>query len=250
MPVPELGGVTVVLTRAPADNAPLHYALRARGAHVIELSLVAVRPLASATALRNALRSLTSRDRLVLTSRIGAEAVGRALEGRALRAPVAVIGEASRSAARLVGLDPDFMASEPNGRTLARELPLPRGRVLLARSDRALPDLPELLRLRGARVQDVVAYHSVSPTPPQIGAVRQALAEDAPLVCLSSPSAVDRFVELVGMESARRALLLAIGDTTASRIHSVIGSGAVVVSGFALDDTIARIAALVRGLSS
>ena len=42
----DLTGTTVILTRAVADNAPLEAVLRARGAAVLELPCVAVRPLA------------------------------------------------------------------------------------------------------------------------------------------------------------------------------------------------------------
>jgi uroporphyrinogen-III synthase len=217
--VSELSGATVILTRAPADNAALEATLRARGAAVIALPCVTVRALDDDATLRRALRALTHADRLVLTSRAGAEAVGAALGGERLDAPVAVVGPATRAAAVRVGLSVDFVASHPDGATLARELPLPEGAVVLARSDRALRDLPELLRARGVALRELVAYHTERAAEADVARAREALAAGEAIVCLASPSAVDGFVDLVGEALARAARPIAIGPTTAARIR-------------------------------
>ncbi|MDO8562904.1 MAG: uroporphyrinogen-III synthase [Candidatus Limnocylindria bacterium] len=215
----DLEGATVILTRAIQDNVALRVSLEARGAAVVELPCVAIRPLLNVAALGQALRALAASDRLVLTSRAGATAVGRALRGRRLRARVAVVGAATLEAARRAGLEPDFVPSRPDGATLGRELPIPRGTVLLARADRALPELPAALRARGAEVREVVAYHTVTPAPADVARAREALATLRPIVFVASPSGVDGLVELVGADLARRARPVALGERTAARVR-------------------------------
>ena len=229
--MPELKGTAVILTRSATDNAALRMRLERVGARVIELPCVAVRPLADTTALRRAVRSLGARDRLVLTSRAGAEAVAAALAGDAIAAPTAVVGAATHAAARRAGLEPDFTPSAPDAATLARELPLPRGVALLARSDRAGRELPETLRARGADVREVVAYHTERASGAEASDARAALAGSSPedragsaIVFLASASAVDAFIGLVGEDLARRARPVTIGPRTAAHVRRRLGT--------------------------
>ena len=251
--MPELGGTVVILTRAATDNAVLRLRLERAGARVVELPCVAVRPLADPTALRRALRSLAARDRLVLTSRAGAEAVATALAGDTIAAPVAVIGAATHAAARRAGLEPDFAASAPDSATLARELPLPRGVTLLARSDRAGRELPELLRARGADVREAVAYHTEHASATEASEARAALAgslrENRPdaIVFLASPSGVDGFIGVVGEELARRARPVAIGPRTAAHVRRRLGVEPGIARSPDADTGAAAILELVRG---
>lgn len=228
--MPELPGTTVILTRAAADNASLRQLLRSLGALVIELPCVAVRPLADDILLRAALRALTERDRLVVTSRHGAEAVARALRREPLAAPIAVVGPATRAAAAALGLVPDLMASGPDAATLGRELPIPPGIVLLARSDRALPELPIQLRARGAVVREIVAYHTGAPAPADVERAREALATTGTIVCFASPSAVEGFVGIVGEALAREGLAVAFGARTAAHVRGRLGREPVIAA--------------------
>ena len=216
----DLAGVTVILTRAVADNPPLEAVLLARGAAVLELPCVAVRPLADDRVLRRALADLSSTDALVVTSRTGIDAVVRALAGAPLRTSLAVVGPATAAAARRAGLVPSFVASRPDGATLGRELPLPRGVVLLARSDRAGDELPAILRQRGASLREVVAYRTETPTGRDLSAARALLADGEAIACFASASAVDGFIELVGDDLAAVVRPVAFGPKTAARIRA------------------------------
>src|SRR5256712_7840028 len=218
-----LSGVTVILTRAPTDNAPLAALLRDRGAEVVDLPCVAVRPLAELAALRTALRALRAGDGLVVTSGDGARAVARALDGEPLGAPCAVVGAATREAARALGLRPDFEPSRPDGTALGDELPLPSGTVLLARSDRASDDLPAALRRRGAEVREVVAYRTETPQVADLATARASCGRADAIVCFASASAVDGFIELVGAELAALPRPLAFGPKTAGHIRRRLG---------------------------
>lgn len=217
----DLEGATVVLTRAHADNEPLGAALREHGATVIELPCIDVQPVTDGRELRHSLRALGPDDRLLLTSRAGARAVATALDGEPLRAPLAVVGAGTERVARELGLAPDFRPSRANAQALGDEVPVPRGLILMARSDRAGAELVDLLRARGARVRDVVAYRtSIAAVATNAAAARMACERGAVAV-LSSPSAVQGFAHLAGGEAARRCAVVAIGPTTAAHIRQV-----------------------------
>jgi uroporphyrinogen-III synthase len=213
-----------MLTRAYEDNAGLRSELEARGWTVIEAPCVRTERLADPSALRAALAALSPADMLVLTSRAGADAVRDA--GAGVACDVAAVGRATAERARAHGMRVAFVASRPDGRTLARELPLPAGVVVLARSDLADGELPDLLRARGARVREVVAYRTVP------GIDRDALATlaraglDDVTVVVASPSAVEALASALGGTALGSARFVAIGPRTAERIEAIAGAHA------------------------
>lgn len=218
-----LGGTTVVLTRAPERNAALAMALRERGATVIELRCVRTDDLDDRAPLADALSELRDGDVLVITSPKGADAVRAAMTPDRLRAPLAALGGRTADRARELGFSVGFVPSRADGVTLARELPLPSGRVLLARSDAALADPVTILLERGARVREVVAYRTVGAAQDDPGPARQALQAGTPVVVVASPSAVRGLIEAVGRDLARRARFVAIGPTTATFVRERLG---------------------------
>lgn len=219
----DFGAGTLILTRAAGDNAELARDLRAAGANVIEFPCIATEPIDDPSALGRSLRALTADDCLVVTSRAGARAVAQAVDGDPLRASVAVVGPATERVAFELGLDVAFRPGRADAACLGAELPLPRGRVVLARSDHATGEIVSLLRDRGARVEELVAYRTATPTDAVASEeIRQACARGA-VVLLASPSAVDGFTRAVGGELARRCRLVALGPTTAKRIEQVVG---------------------------
>ena len=211
----ELGTRSVVLTR---DDPELAGLLAERGATVLTLRCVRREPVDRAV-LVTALATLSERDVLVLTSPAGVDAVADAIDLRKISCAVAAIGRATAWRRRTHGRIADRIASAPNGASLARELPLPDGEVVLARSDRALRDLPEILRARGARVREEVAYRTRADEPLNASAAREALGSPGAAVVVTSPSALEGLVAAVGTELLRRAVLVAIGPTTASAIE-------------------------------
>ena len=219
----DFGGGTLILTRAAPDNAELARDLRAAGAKVIEFPCVAVEALDDPSALRIALQALTSDDCLVITSRAGVRAVALAIADDPLRAPLAVIGPATERVARELGFEVAFRPSRADGACLGAELRLPRGTVVLARSDRAAGEIVSVLRDRGARVRELIAYRTTFPADAVAPKdLRTACARGA-VVLLASPSAVDGFSRAVGVELAARCRLVALGPTTAERVHELLG---------------------------
>ncbi len=206
-----------VLTRAPEDNAELALRLRAGGVTVIELPCVRTAPLDDVSGLARAIGALGRDDWVVVTSRAGADAVSRAGEPRAR---VAAIGPGTAARLRARGLAVAFQPSAASGESLGTELPAARI-ALLARSDRALADLPAILRSRGFEVREEVAYRTVARADGDVKAVRSALA-GAPRttrVYVSSPSAVEGFVDAVGGDLAARATFVASGRATVAAVR-------------------------------
>ncbi|HKY49778.1 MAG TPA: uroporphyrinogen-III synthase [Candidatus Limnocylindria bacterium] len=207
----DLRGATVVVTRAAEDNAQLLPLLR-DAADVIEFPCVRVEALEHVAELSAAVARLGKDDWVVVTSRHGADALARC--GR-VAARVAAIGAATGSRLEAAGIVVDFQPTAASGERLGRELPISTGRVLLMRSDRALPDLPRILRERGATVDEVVAYRTLAIPPRDDSDVREALASEAPVVLLFfSPSAVEGFVAALGIGALARAKVLCAGSTT------------------------------------
>ncbi|HEV8670643.1 MAG TPA: uroporphyrinogen-III synthase [Candidatus Limnocylindria bacterium] len=217
----ELAGRTVVLTRDPADNAALAARLRRDGAEVIELPCVHVEPLADMRPLRDALAALGESDWLVLTSRHGADAVARC---GPTRAAVAVIGRATAEQMRAYGLRVDFEPTAATGERLARELPELGGVALLARSDRALSDLPRILRARRFAVREVVAYRTVAEARGDIDRVRGLLAaRERPVVVFHSPSALAGMLAAIDAALVTRASIQVGGRATLRAVHDALG---------------------------
>ena len=209
----DLRGMTVVLTRAPEDNAALARGFTLAGARIIELPCIRIERLRNRRELDAALATLRADDWLVVTSRHGADAV---TGGPPVVAGVAAIGLATAERLRERGVQLAFVPSAATGECLARELPPRSGRIMLARSDRAMPDLPMQLRARGFAVSEAVAYHTIPGVTGDAREVRAALVGDPASVAIavSSPSALDALIAALGVELVSRATLLAGGPTT------------------------------------
>jgi uroporphyrinogen-III synthase len=201
-----------VLTRARGENSRLAKLLATHGIASRELPCIEPRALEDASALRAAMLALTGDDLLVLTSASGARAVRAALGGAPCAAPVAAVGLATASACRDAGLRVVFVPSIASGAALAAQLPLPRGAILLARSDRAAGEPIEVLAHRGATVREVTAYRTVPVAP------RETVPAGA-VVVFASPSAVDGFALSAAVVTAA----VAVGDASASRVRTVLG---------------------------
>lgn len=224
----------VILTREPGRNAALRSDLEARGLRVIEMPCVRTE-VADRSVLARAVGGLTERDLLVLTSRAAVAAIGAAVGPATIRAEVAVIGPATAADARAAGMRVTFVATRADSATLAAELPLPPGRVVLARSDRAGRDLPRILRARGARVREIVAYRTVAGPSGDVRAASAAIAAGNAVVVLASPSAVDGLLAALPSDRARRAAIVAIGPTTAAAVRDRIGADPLVAAAPAPD---------------
>lgn len=231
----------MLITRPAGEGRALAEALRADGCDVHHAPCVQV-VRADPAALAGAVRALPADGWLVVTSPAGARAVGEAGAGGRSAAPLAALGAATAEAARVAGLTVSFVPSEPTGRALGSELSLRDGPVLLARSDRSSRELPDLLRARGAAVREIATHTTVSAfsgDPVAVPAFDVAI--------FASPSAVEGFASALSLAGARA---VAIGETTAAAVRSVLGVEPLVASGpdeSAIADAVKRVTAVRVG---
>jgi uroporphyrinogen-III synthase/uroporphyrinogen III methyltransferase/synthase len=197
-----LQGRRVLVTRAAHQAGKLSEGLRALGAEPVEVAVLEIHPPKSFAALDAALRQLGSYDWLILTSANAVRALAErsATLGIALaqlaRLKVAVVGEATAAAARLIGLQVDFVPDAYVAEKLVEGL-LARvvgQRFLVARAAVARDVIPDALRAAGAEVDVVEAYRNLLPdaAPEQL---RQALGKGIDAATFTSSSSATHLAE-------------------------------------------------------
>lgn len=211
----ERTGLGVLLTRAPKDDETLAKLLRGRGHRVFALPCVRTVALDDDETLGDELAALSGADVLVVTSRPGARAIVAALRGRACDASIVAFGTATATALTDLGLTARTLAAT-TGAELGDVLALPTGTIVLARSDRALGDLPAILRRRGARVRELTAYRTVPAATSDSAPIAAAIgAGEIDAAVVGSPTAVDALVAALGVAALARVFCVALGPTTA-----------------------------------
>ncbi|NNE12013.1 MAG: uroporphyrinogen-III synthase [Ilumatobacter sp.] len=180
--------------------------LASAGADVVHVPLIEIVPALGGDDL-----DLSPFDWVVVTSRHGASAVGRAA-ANAPRVRLAAVG--SRTAARLAELAGRSVEVVPNRQTaadLVEAMPPGPAAVLVAQADRADPTLVDGLQRRGYAVESVTAYRTVTRTPT---AEERHAALHADAVTFASGSAAEGWVEAIGQRSP--SIVVAIGPVTAA----------------------------------
>lgn len=218
-----------------SDGGRLCALLRARGATPLAIPTIEIRRLAG-DPLDAALGRASAFDWIIVTSPNGAAAAFDRIRELGLERPQgprwAAVGPATRAALEAEGVAVAFV---PDGHRAAA---IPRGlgaldgrRILLLRSRAATPELPRLLRARGATVDDVPAYETVEGPETSRAPLQAALTEGIDAVVFTSGSTVRGFARLV--EDPVRALagaaIVTIGPPTA-RAAAAAGFGPVRVA--------------------
>lgn len=218
-----LQGRRVVVTRAESQAGSLVDGLRQRGAEPVLVPALRFLPPPDADALAAAARGLDGAAWVVFTSatgvRFGWAAVRAAWPGAlpdGLR--VAAIGSGTAEALEAAGAPVDFVPREAVGDVLVEELPVALGdRVVLLRSDIGREAIATGLADRGAAVEDVTAYRTLSEADPALAAAALAPPPDA--VTFTSPSTVRGFLAAVPEADALAGVaLVAIGPVTAEAL--------------------------------
>lgn len=227
-----LEGKRVVVTRSVEQARSLMARLENMGATVLLFPAVSFSEPTDTAELDRAIRSLASFDWILFTS---ANAV-RFFAGRCRKLGVepnqegnylcAAVGPATASAVAAEGFSVDHVAQEFLGAALAQELSASLGgkKILLPRSERARPDLPDALKAVGAEVTEVVAYHTRGVgviDPAVMRAIREA---EVDVISFFSPSAIENMRADLGEEVlsrlGARAALAAVGPVTAAALRS------------------------------
>ena len=195
-------GRRVVVTR-PYDQAEsLTRGLETLGAIPVLLPTIRVEPLKRAPGLDEAVNKLADYDWVVFTSANGVRFFCEHLESVELSArdlascSIAAIGPATASALQTRAIAVDFVVEEHVGESLAEGIPdAASSRVLLPRASGARLQLPEMLRRRGATVDEFTIYRAIEAAP-EDGALAE-LAAGVDAITFTSPSTVEYFLTIV-----------------------------------------------------
>jgi uroporphyrinogen III methyltransferase/synthase len=215
-----LYGRKVVVTRARAQASELAATLRGLGAAVIELPAIRIEARIDSEPVRRAVRAIGDYELICLTSPNGVRLLFEALaaagrDARALAgATVAAIGPGTARALAERGVAADVVPERFVAEALVEALgsvEVSGRRVLVARAAEARDVLPDALRERGARVDDVALYETVREEPDP--AAVEAAAE-ADYITFTSSSTVRNLVDALGDRFPGRARIVSIGPIT------------------------------------
>lgn len=230
-----LHGKRIIVSRAKEQAGSLSQLLQEKGATVLEIPFIEIRPAQSYEALDKAIENLLSYDWLVLTSVNGVSAFFSRLEKQGkseadlLHLKIVAIGPSTRKAIEKHGLPVDVMPKEYVAEAVVEEL---RGqvkgeRVLLIRPKVARDVIPNALRELGAKVHVMEAYETVVPETSRTTIMEALHSDERPdAITFTSSSTVRNFVELIGKENMDSGVLdgvklVSIGPITSSTLLEV-----------------------------
>ena len=213
-----LAGLNLVVTRATDQAGTLSDALAERGAHVVELPVIAVAdPADGGAALASAIDGVGAYDWVVVTSPNGARRVAERLGG-AIPSDTRLAAIGPRTAVPLLaaGFAVDLIPGRALAEGLLEEFPPPDGggRILLARAEVARDVLPDGLRAAGWDVDIVVAYRNVEPDN---DLDTLAAAREADAVVFTAESTVHRYTALAGGSTPADAVCIGPVSAEAAR---------------------------------
>jgi uroporphyrinogen-III synthase len=250
-----LAGKRVVVTRALEQSQSLVEALREVSAEPVLLPLVAFAPADNPAELDVCLKNGAQFDWVFFTSQNALRAVQQRCAALELAlaqvfagVKIAAVGPATAEAVTAAGLPVNFISRIHNGVALAQEFASEaKGKhVFLPRSDRANPELIEVLKRNAAKVTPVVAYKTISPSLDSPETQETLLRVDPDAVLFFSPSAVHHLRDLLGWQRFRdlstKSVFVAIGPVTENALK-VEGIDRILLSA----DT--RVAAAITTLS-
>jgi uroporphyrinogen III methyltransferase/synthase len=218
-----LFGRRIVNTRPKGQADALTSRLKALGADVIEMPTIEIQPAPDYGPLDRALGELASYDWLVFTSANGVRFFLERLDAspvdlRALRAKICAIGPATSAAIEALHLKVDLMGREYVAEGMVEAFStydLAGRRILLPRAAVARDLVPAELSRRGAHVDVVEAYRTVTPEGAAANAARVFSGDRKPAcIAFTSSSTVQNFVAVAGAEALAGVKVASIGPVT------------------------------------
>ena len=220
-----LFGKRIVVTRAREQAVSFAARLRTLGADAVELPSIEIAPAADYAALDEAIGRLGAYDWLIFTSSNGVRFFLDRLDRsphdlRAIRARIAAIGPATKSALEQLHLKVDRIGGEFVAESLLEAFSaedLHGKRILLARAAVARDTLPAGLRARGAQVDVAPAYRTVAPADLAARA-RDLLAgpHKPDWITFTSSSTVQNLTAAVGAPALAGLRVASIGPVTSA----------------------------------
>ncbi|MCX6374917.1 MAG: uroporphyrinogen-III synthase, partial [Armatimonadetes bacterium] len=228
-----LFGKRVLVTRSREQASELSELLREQGADPIEFPVIRISPPESFDELDAALERIDKYDWLLFTSANGVWAVmARLLElGRDVRwlkgPKIGAIGPKTAETILCLGIGVDFTPSKFVAESVVEEFPEdPSGkRILLPSAEEAREVIPEKLSERGAVVDVVTAYRTLSDESDQSDMsdrIQELLSSGGiDIITFTSSSTVKNFVKLVGASVPEGVKIACIGPITAGTAESL-----------------------------
>ncbi|OGU67566.1 MAG: hypothetical protein A3C56_07250 [Ignavibacteria bacterium RIFCSPHIGHO2_02_FULL_56_12] len=227
-----LQGITILLTRTAEANAELAAVFNRRGAKTRSLPTIEIVDPASWEGTDKAILDLARYDCVFFTSRNAVERLLHRIEqvqpeaiARLASCKIYAVGEhteeAIEEAGLTVALTPEVHSAEALAESLGNES-LAGRMFLFPKSDIAGDVVPSFLRSAGAAVDEIVVYRNVAPEGNKLDEIRNALANgDIHAVTFFSPSAVRRFVQMLGTKCIGTTPVAVIGRTTGNAARSL-----------------------------
>jgi uroporphyrinogen III methyltransferase/synthase len=223
----------IVITRRREQSGGLHEALRELGAEVVEIPTIEIRLPASWEQLDQAIQRIADFDYLLLTSVNGVlsflarlRACGRDVHDLA-GLQVGAIGPATAAELARADVSVDFVPKQYRAEGLLDLLSNHdlRGRAFLIPRAKVARDLvPKVLMERGARVEVVEAYETVTP-PYAPGEIGRLLRPRPDAITFTSSSTVSNLSTLLGEGKLREALagiaVVSIGPVTSDTVRKL-----------------------------
>ncbi len=201
--------VTLGLTRQDPLPQPPSWAT------VVHLPLIQTQPVAFAP--------VANADWVLFTSQNAVLAYAPYVQGL----PVAVVGPKTAQCAQQLGLNVQFVPTQFDAATLARELPLPPGTcVVWPCGNQANPEFSPALMSKGLTVLPVVTYQTQARTHPLTHEERRQ-AEQVDVWLMASPSGVTAFD---GLQVPHRNFFASIGPSTTQALKRYFPNSQVVTA--------------------
>ena len=212
-----------VIDTRPELDAAEREAIEQEGFRVLHVPTIAIGPARSNGEIERARSRIGEYDWVVLTSKRGVSALLDCVESPPSNVRWAAVGATTAKALHERGVRVDAVPASARGDAIpgamAKLGSLRGSRVLLARADAADKALPQKFIKMGARVDDVVAYRTMTAPDASRRALADALADgDVEAILFASGSAIRGTVELAGKDADRARALCAItiGPKTSS----------------------------------
>ncbi len=241
-----LAGVTIVWTGSPGSGDALFSDVRAKGAVIERLPLIAHGPPANPSAVRRVFSETDRFSRIVFTS---AEAVRSSARWLPRGSACAAVGPATAARLTACGSPPDLVAPAQSAASLAESIidTSPAKPVLFVRGNRARRTLPDRLRGAGIDVEEIEVYITMAVPDARAHEIARRIGAVADVVVMGSPSGVEglhRAVAPAPLSSIRGpSVWISLGGTTLSALAAAGASHPVrlpSITPVALTDTIRR----------
>ena len=236
-----LFGKNICITRSKEQSKELRENLSDLGAEVLEINSIGFKN--TSYNLQPYKDKFTDYNFIALTSVNGVNIFFNYLNEiefdiRKLKAKIAAIGPATANAIKDRGIIPEIVADHFVAESLFEKMKnyiKENDKVLIPRSKGSRPYLVEELRKSGCYVDEVFTYETIC------GKLRsESEIKDVDIIVFTSPSTVKNMITMVGIETIKSKLALAIGPITAKAL-SDIGIEAVICDVYSTRGVISKI---------